>query len=52
MEEMKKRAAVVVLAGIVLAAVVLTGCKKRYFPRIQEQVVDPGVAVQEEWVVE
>ncbi len=45
------KAAVLVL-GLFLVASVLGGCKKRYFPRITEEVIDEGVPVYSETVVE
>lgn len=45
------KAAVLVL-GVLLIASLMGGCKKRYFPRITEEVIDEGVPVYSETVVE
>lgn len=42
----------IICAGIILVVTMMAGCKKRYIPRIHEEVIDPGVPVYEEFVVE
>lgn len=40
------------VAGITLCVLLGAGCKKRYFPRVTEEIIDPGVPVYQETVVE
>jgi flagellin-like protein len=49
---MKRIAGIVTLVMLVAAVVLVAGCKKRYIPRVTEEIVDPGVPVYEEMVVE
>ena len=39
-----------VAAAVCGAAV--AGCKKRYIPRVTEEIIDPGVPISQETIVE
>ena len=39
-------------AAAVCAAACGAGCKKRYIPRVTEEIIDPGVAVWSDTIVE
>ncbi len=49
---MKRNIAWFAVIAIVLCVSVTAGCKKRYFPRIQEEIIDEGVPIYQETVVE
>ena len=49
---MRRSGMVFVIIGIALAVSVIAGCTKRYFPRIQEEIIDEGVPISQETVVE
>jgi hypothetical protein len=49
MRSMSLRYAVI---GMILGIALIAGCKKRYVPRVSEEVIDQGVPVQSETVVE
>jgi hypothetical protein len=49
---MKRALTVFAVAGIVLCVSLIAGCKKRYFPKVTEEIIDPGVPVHQETVVE
>ncbi|MCX6355050.1 MAG: hypothetical protein NTZ78_09140 [Candidatus Aureabacteria bacterium] len=38
--------------GMILGVALIAGCKKRYVPRVSEEIIDQGVPVQSETVVE
>jgi hypothetical protein len=51
--EVMKRAFVwCLIVGALMCIAIITGCKKRYFPMIQEEVIDEGVPIYQETVVE
>lgn len=49
---MKRATALVAVVLIAACAMAIAGCKKRYIPRVSEEIVDPGVPIQSETVVE
>jgi len=49
---MRRSLAVCAVVGIALCAALIPGCKKRYFPKVTEEIIDPGVPVYQETVVE
>lgn len=40
------------VALLVCGAAVMGGCKKRYIPRVSEEIIDPGVPISQDTVVE
>lgn len=49
---MHRSTLLLMLTALILSLMVAGGCKKRYFPRITEEIIDEGVPVYEETVVE
>ena len=49
---MKLRLAVGVIVAALVCISFAAGCKKRYIPRVTEEIIDPGVQVHSEPVVE
>jgi len=49
---MKRAMAVVAVMVVVACVMVIAGCKKRYIPRVSEEIIDPGVPIHSETVVE
>ncbi len=49
---MKRATTAVAIMLVVACVVAMAGCKKRYIPKVSEEIVDPGVPVQSETVVE
>ncbi|MEI6634115.1 MAG: hypothetical protein WCP22_09905 [Chlamydiota bacterium] len=40
------------VALVVCGAAAAGGCKKRYIPRVSEEITDPGVPISQDTVVE
>lgn len=40
------------VACVIMSVALLAGCKKRYIPRVSEEIIDPGVPVHSETIVE
>jgi hypothetical protein len=51
-ETMKRMTAVFAVMLIAACVVAIAGCKKRYIPRVSEEIIDPGVVIHSETVVE
>jgi hypothetical protein len=49
---MKRTTAVVAVMVIAACVVAIAGCKKRYIPTVSEEIIDPGVPIHSETVVE
>ncbi|MCX6357209.1 MAG: hypothetical protein NT045_04940 [Candidatus Aureabacteria bacterium] len=49
---MRRVIAVSMVFGIICAALLAGGCRKRYIPRVTEEVIDPGVPISQDTVVE
>jgi len=49
---MKRASAWYAISAVTMCLILILGCKKRYFPRVTEEIVDPGVPVYQETVVE
>jgi len=49
---MKRAMAVVAVMVFVACVMVIAGCKKRYIPKVSEEIIDQGVPIQQETVVE
>lgn len=49
---MKRTTALVAVVVIAACVMAIAGCKKRYIPRVSEEVIDPGVPIHSETVVE
>jgi hypothetical protein len=46
------RRAIVWCAVAAALCAVAGGCKKRYIPRVSEEIIDPGVVISQDTVVE
>ncbi len=49
---MKRAMAVVAVMAFMVWVMMVAGCKKRYIPRVSEEIIDQGVPIQQETVVE
>lgn len=47
-----RRACIWCAVAAALCAAAAGGCKKRYIPRVSEEIIDPGVVVSQDTVVE
>lgn len=47
-----RRAVIWCAVALAVCGAAVTGCKKRYIPRVSEEVIDPGVPISQDTVVE